>query len=117
MRPFWFIAGLLSLSIGIIGIVLPLLPTVPLVLLAAFCFARSSEKMHQWLVNHRIFGPSIADWNRSGAISPTGKRAATLSILIVFSISVFMGLRPTLLLIQAVTLGAVLIFIWSRPNF
>ena len=117
MRPIWFTFGILCLGLGLIGVVVPLLPTVPFMLLAAFCFARSSERMHAWLVGHRIFGPAIADWQRSGAINPLGKRAATLSIVIVFSISVFMGLRPMLLGIQAVTLGAVLTFIWTRPSF
>ncbi|MCT4576738.1 YbaN family protein [Donghicola sp.] len=117
MRPVWFTFGIICVALGLIGVVLPLLPTVPFMLLAAFCFARSSERMHGWLVNHRVFGPAIEDWNRSGAISLTGKRAATASIAVVFSISVFMGLRPTILAIQAVTLGAVLIFIWTRPSY
>lgn len=117
MRSIWFIFGVICMGLGLIGVVLPLLPTVPFMLLAAFCFARSSERMHSWLVNHRVFGPAIADWNRSGAISKTGKRAATVSIAVVFSISVFMGLRPIILGIQAVTLGAVLIFIWTRPSY
>ena len=115
MRLFWTLGGLVSLGLGIVGIALPLLPTVPLVLLAAFCFSRSSERLHTWLVEHRIFGPSIRDWRERGAISLRGKLLATLSIAAVFGISLWLNLRVSLLAIQGVTLLAVLTFIWSRP--
>ncbi|WP_420568969.1 YbaN family protein [Thalassovita sp.] len=116
MRIIWAILGLLSMAIGVVGIVLPLVPTVPLMILAAFFFAKSSERLHNWLITHPQFGPSIQDWNEHGAIHPKGKRIATLSIVIVFLISVLLGLRPMILIIQGVTLTAVLIFIWTRPN-
>lgn len=116
MRWFWFALGLLSVALGVVGIVLPLLPTVPFMILAAFCFARSSERMHNWLMQHERFGPAIADWQTNGAISLTAKRYATLSIVVVFMISVVIGLRTQLLVIQAITLGCVLTFIWSRPS-
>lgn len=116
MRVIWGLLGLISVGLGLIGIFLPLIPTVPFMLLAAFFFARSSERLHAWLIEHPTFGPSILDWQERGAISPKAKRIATLSIIAVFSISLIMGLRPTILVIQAVTLGAVLTFIWSRPN-
>ncbi|MWB76942.1 DUF454 family protein [Pseudooceanicola sp. 216_PA32_1] len=116
MRWLWLSFGILSVALGVIGIVLPLLPTVPFMILAAFCFARSSERMHDWLVTHPRFGPAIADWQQNGAISRKGKRYATLSIAAVFSMSVLSGLRPQLLMIQGITLGCVLIFIWSRPS-
>lgn len=116
MRYVWAILGLLSVAIGLAGIVLPLVPTVPLMILAAFFFARSSERLHTWLITHPTFGPSILDWQERGAISLKGKRIATLSIAVVFLISVVMGLRPMILGIQAITLSAVLVFIWSRPS-
>ncbi|MGR3712821.1 MAG: YbaN family protein [Shimia sp.] len=116
MRIIWLIFGLISLGLGLIGVVLPLLPTVPFMLLAAFCFARSSDRMHNWLLTHKVFGPMIEDWNRSGAISPTAKKAATLSIVLVFGISLILDVKTTVLVIQAVVLSAVLFFIWSRPN-
>jgi uncharacterized membrane protein YbaN (DUF454 family) len=69
-------AGLASLALGAAGVVLPLLPTVPFVLLAAFCFARSDERLARWIEEHRTFGPHIAAWRRSRAVSLKGKRAA-----------------------------------------
>ena len=116
MRIVWLIFGVLSLGAGFVGVVLPLVPTVPFLLLAAFCFARSSERLHTWLVMHPKFGPSIMDWRERGAISLRAKRMATVSIIAVFMVSVLIGLKLTLLAIQALTLGCVLLFIWSRPN-
>ena len=116
MRLLWFISGLLSLGIGVLGIVVPLLPTVPLILLAAFCFARSSERLHTWLLSHPRFGPMIDDWNERGAISPRVKRISTLSIAAVFGISLILSVPTHVLIIQAVVLSGVLAFIWTRPN-
>lgn len=116
MRFVWTVLGLICVAIGLIGIVLPLVPTVPLMILAAFFFAKSSERLHNWLITHPTFGPSIVDWQEHGAIHPKGKKIATASIAIVFLISLILGLRPLILIIQGVTLCAVLLFIWSRPN-
>ena len=60
MRWLWIGAGSVCLGIGVAGTVLPLVPTTPMLLLAAFCFARSSERLHDWLVNHPTLGPPIA---------------------------------------------------------
>jgi len=117
MRVFWMTLGLLSVALGMIGIFLPLLPTVPFILLAAFCFARSSERLHHWLVNHRHFGPVIIDWQERGAVSARAKRLATVSILAVFAISLALQVGVTVLIIQAVVLSAVLLFLWTRPNY
>ena len=116
MRIIWAILGLISVGLGLIGVFLPLLPTVPFMLLAAFFFARSSERLHGWLISHPTFGPSIVDWQERGAIGAKAKRIATLSIVVVFGISLIMGLKTTILVIQAITLSAVLTFIWTRPN-
>ncbi len=116
MRFVWLICGLASLCIGIVGMVLPLIPTVPLVLLATFCFARSSPKLHIWLINHPKLGPHITDWTNHGAISTRSKKLATVSIVAVFAISFAFSVPKTVLLIQAVTLSAVLLFIWTRPG-
>ena len=116
MRLLWAIGGFTALILGLIGILLPLLPTVPFLILAAFCFARSSDRLHDWLVTHPRLGPPIRDWRESGAINPGAKRLATLSIAAVYGISLAMGLRLELLAVQGAVLCAVLFFIWTRPN-
>ncbi len=117
MRALWLCFGLICMGLGLIGVFLPLLPTVPFMLLAAFCFARSSERLHNWLVSHPRFGPAITDWQERGAIQASAKRLATLSIILVFAISVIAALPMKIIIIQGVTLTAVLIFIWTRPSY
>lgn len=116
MRLLWLMAGGMALALGVMGIFLPLLPTVPFLLLAAFCFARSSERLHDWLLSHPTLGPPIADWRRSGAISRKGKIAASVSIAAAFGISLLLGVAWKFLLIQAVVLMLVSAFIWTRPE-
>ncbi len=117
MRYLWAALGIVSLLLGLVGVVLPLLPTVPFLLLAAFFFARSSERLHNWLLSHPRLGPPIEDWQSRGAINPAAKRLATVSIVAVFALSLALGLRPVILGIQAVTLGCVMVFIWTRPSW
>lgn len=116
MRIVWFIGGCVALLLAAIGIPLPGLPTVPFLLLAAFCFARSSRRVHDWLMAHPRLGPPIHDWQRSGAIRLPAKRLATLAIGVTFGISLALGLKPWALMVQAGVLAGVLIFIWTRPN-
>ncbi len=116
LRLVWGAGGIVSLGLGLVGVVLPLLPTVPFILLAAFCFSRSSDRLHDWLLAHDILGPSIHAWRESGSISARGKRLATVSIASVFLLSLFLGLGAKILVVQAVVLGLVLMFIWTRPT-
>lgn len=116
MQYIWAILGLICVGLAMVGIVLPLLPTVPFLLLAAFFFARSSSRLHNWLITHRSFGPLIVDWQSSGAIRPGAKKAATVSIAAVFGLSILLALPSHVLIIQIVLLGCVMIFIWTRPN-
>lgn len=116
MRGLWLAGGLTALGLGLIGVFLPLLPTVPFMLLAAFCFARSSQRLHDWLVMHPVFGPPIRDWQRSGAISLRAKQLSTVSMLAVLGLSAAMGLWPLVLGIQGAVLCCTALFIWSRPS-
>jgi len=116
MRTIWFILGSISLILGIVGIILPLLPTVPFFLLSAFFFARSSQRVHNWLINHKIFGKMIRDWNERAAISIKAKYLATLSIGLVLVLSIVMDVKLMVIYIQIVVLSMALLFIWTRPN-
>lgn len=116
MRGFWFLCGWGSVILGAIGVLLPLLPTVPFLLLAAFCFAKSSQRTHDWLINHKIFGPPIQDWRQHGAIRKQAKILASLCILLTFILSLVLHVSGWILGIQVVVLSAVAVFIWTRPN-
>ena len=80
--------GLLSLALAAAGTLLPLLPTVPFVLLAAFCFAKSSPRMETWLLEHRTLGPHVHAWRAHRAISRDGKRAAWAAFALSATIGV-----------------------------
>ena len=110
------VVGFLCLALGGLGIVVPLLPTTPLVLVAAFAFANSSETLHQWLLDHRVFGPLIDNWRRHGAISRTAKTMSVLSMLAILVISSLMGVAVVIIAIQATVLACAAAFILTRPS-
>ena len=80
MRIVWLFLGLTALMLAGAGVVLPLLPATPFVILAAFCFARSSPALHDRLHASRTFGKAIRDWRTHRAISRKGKTASVLAM-------------------------------------
>ncbi len=116
MKVFWFITGALSVVLGVVGMALPLLPTVPFLLLAAFSFARSSPAFHDWLVEHPRLGQPILDWRAHGAIRRRAKWIATASMAAAFALSLALGLKAWVLGVQGAALIAVAVFLWTRPE-
>ncbi|GGI75886.1 YbaN family protein [Shewanella gelidii] len=88
-RGFYLFSGLSSLALGLIGIVLPVLPTVPFILLAAFCFARSSERLHTWLMQHPWFSEALQNWQKQGAIRTGLKKKAYWVSSASFALSIY----------------------------
>jgi uncharacterized protein len=115
-RILWLTVGFLSTACGIAGIVLPLVPTTPFLLLAAFAFARSSPRLHNWLVTHPQLGPPITDWRAHGAINRRAKIMAVAVMAATLSLSAAMGVAGQLLLVQAVVLCAAAAFVLTRPD-
>jgi uncharacterized membrane protein YbaN (DUF454 family) len=111
----WLAVGLLAVGLGMLGVVLPLLPTTPFILLAAYAFARSSDRWHRWLMNHKIFGPLIEDWRRNGGLNRRVKIVSLISLAAVFLISLALGASALVLGVQAVVLTASAVFIVTRP--
>nr|WP_193257457.1 YbaN family protein [Vibrio navarrensis] len=83
------IVGGLSLCLGIAGIVLPLLPTTPFILLASACFLRSSPRFYHWLHNHKTFGPILTNWQQHRAVTRQVKKRGSIFILISFAFSIW----------------------------
>lgn len=102
MRAIYFLLGIFSLALGAMGVVLPLLPTVPFMILAAFCFARSSPTLERRIVEHPALKPHIVAWREKRAISKRGKSAA----LVAFAVSAGVGL---LLLAYPISLVPILV--------
>jgi len=116
MRVIWFIVGIVATGCGIVGIVLPLMPTTPFLLVATYAFARSSPALHDWLVTHPHLGPPIRDWRLHGAIDARTKVGAVAVMLAMLTGSWLAGLGTMLLLVQASVLAAVALFILTRPS-
>ncbi len=76
-------------ALGTTGIVLPLLPTTPFLLLAAFLFAKSSERWHDWLLNHKHLGPYIHAWRNKSGLTVTQKLRIGISFTVVMAISLY----------------------------
>lgn len=81
--------GFLSLSLGVLGIFLPLLPTTPFLLLASYCFMKSSEKLYIWLINHKIYGKYIHNYLKHKAITLTTKISSILLLWLSLAVSMF----------------------------
>jgi uncharacterized membrane protein YbaN (DUF454 family) len=86
----FLVLGFLCVGLAGLGVALPGLPTTPFLLLAAACFARSSPKLHGWLVNNRFFAPLIKNWQESRSIPQRTKRIALFVIVLVGTTSVIM---------------------------
>ncbi len=115
-RAVWFTVGFVALLLAALGAVLPLLPTTVFLLVAAFAFARSSDRWHAWLLSHRVFGPLIADWRDHRAIDRRAKILSAASMAAVFGISLALGAGTLVLAVQAAVLGAAAAFVLSRPS-
>ena len=106
VRALFFATGIAALGFGIAGIFLPVLPTTPLVLLAAACFARSYRPLHEWLLAHRQFGPMIHEWHVHRSIPYRAKITAIVMMLATLGSSIVFFVRPTWLQAALAAFGA-----------
>ena len=118
IRKYLFLlAGLISMALGFIGMFLPILPTTPFMILAAFFFSKSSARLHKWLLSRPHIGKLILDWELYGVIRMKAKIASTIVIIPLFAFTLFFvdvpyWVKGILILIAT----GVLSFIWSRPS-
>lgn len=115
-RWLWWLMAYASLAIGVIGIVVPGLPTVPFVLLSAFAAARGSQRLHAQLLADRRFGPMIRDWQAQGAV---GKRAKWLATTMMSACAVVMFLTAPKLWMAATGTAIMVVvatWLWLRPE-
>jgi uncharacterized membrane protein YbaN (DUF454 family) len=117
MRPLYFLLGWCFFGLGAVGTVVPGLPTTPFMLLALWAFAKSSQRLHDWLYTHRVFGPPLQQWHRHRVIPGKAKllsvatMAASLVYLVFFTgIHVWIKVAIGLLMLY----GAA--FILTKPS-
>jgi uncharacterized protein len=103
VRGLFWLAGSVSLALGLVGVVLPGLPTTPFVLLAAACYAKASPRLHGWLLHHRFMGPMVRDWEQHRSLTRRTKTVAQVSMVAMVGLSAW-GLRG-----QPVVLGLLLV--------
>ncbi|MDP8201761.1 MAG: YbaN family protein [Candidatus Tenebribacter burtonii] len=84
------IAGILAVTLGTIGVFVPLLPTTPFLLIASYCFVRSSQKLHNWLMNHRLFGKYLQNYIKCRAVTKLTKIISISVLWITIIISFVM---------------------------
>jgi uncharacterized protein len=114
-RRLYLAAGWASVGLGTVGIFLPILPTVPFMILAAFCFARSSPALEAKLLNHPRYGPHLVAWREKGIVS----RRAKLSATAAFAASIAIGFLALSLPWSLIPAGIALIcgsWLWRRPE-
>lgn len=119
-RYIYIITGILALALGVIGVFLPILPTTPFILLAAWCFYHGSPRFHAWIVNHPKFGPIIEEYgNEEGLTRETKIRALVMTWVAILLTSVFVlkTIQTRIIIILLALIGsAVILSLKTREN-
>lgn len=115
-KAFFFVLGCLCLIMAYIGVITPGLPYSPFVVAAAYCFARSSERMYNWIMNHRIFGPFITNWNQK-RVFPIRLKFFMLGSMSVSLILMYTSGVPIKgIIYTAIFMACVAIWAWRYPS-
>lgn len=114
-RVVWLVCGAVSLAAGVVGVVLPLLPTTPFVLLAAFCFGKGSARCEAWMLKHPRFGPMIRAWRARRAVPWRAKQWAW-AMMGVSSALAWWFLPAQVRWVPGVSCALVAAWLWTLPN-
>tara|TARA_B100001029_G_scaffold91329_1_gene74884 strand:+ start:93 stop:512 length:420 start_codon:yes stop_codon:yes gene_type:complete len=103
----WISLGSLFVGLGAIGVIVPGLPTTPFLILAAACYIRSSQRLYDWLISNKRFGPYLKDYREGKGIPRKAKRLAIVMIVVFVGFSVVFGIEDLTLKIVVGLLGLI----------
>lgn len=115
-RVLWLVLAYVALALACVGAVLPVVPTTPFVLLAAFAAARGSRRLHDRLLAHRVFGPLIRDWRAGGAVARRAKVAAVGTMAASVAIMLAIGVPARVVALSGVPMVLVSVWLCARPE-
>lgn len=116
VRAVCAVVGTVALGFGLVGIVVPVLPTTPFLLLAAACYARASTRLYGWLLGQPALGPIITEWRRSRSLPPGVKGRALVVVAVTFGISIILVDQLLLRVGLAATAVILLVFLSRIPT-
>lgn len=114
-RIILLIIGWLAMALATLGVILPLLPTTPFLLLAAWCFARSSPRFHAWLLYRSPFGRYLRHWQQHRALPPKAKGRMMIFTLVTFAISLWLVKILWVRLLLLALLCGLMVFMLRLP--
>lgn len=116
IKAFWFVLGIILVGVAYLGVLLPGLPWSTPILGAAFCFAKSSEKFHNWIMEHQTFGPFIKEW-QTYRVYPTIGKYAMVGMMSISLLMMYFGtgnIKATIYL--AITFALIVTWAWRFPG-
>ena len=117
MKAIYFCLGWVFVGTGVIGAFLPVLPTTPFMILALWMFSKSSDRFHDWLFNHRVFGPPLQKWSHHRVIPPMAKLASTSMMSISFVYVVLWSPVPVWgVVLTGLLMAYAMWFVLSKPS-
>ena len=112
----YFIAGCVCIAMAYIGVVTPGIPYSPFVVAAAFCFARSSERAHRWIMNHKLFGPFLTNWSTKRVFPQKMKYLMIAMMTVSLVLMTVSGVKPIGIVSTAVFMLLVAVWAWRYPS-
>lgn len=117
LRAAYLAAGFAFIGLAVLGALLPVLPSTPFVLLAAACFARSSERFYAWVMNHRSFGPLVREWRHHRSIPYRAKLYAIALMSLSLTVSIVFFVEPPWLRVALAVFGVALaLWLYNVPS-
>jgi uncharacterized membrane protein YbaN (DUF454 family) len=114
-KLFWNILGFLSLGMAYIGVITPGIPYSIFVVFAAYCFSKGSERMHRWIMNHKLFGPFLTNWGQK-RVFPTKMKYFMLAMMTTSLIIMSFTVPVKGVIYTALFMAVIAVWAWRFPG-